>query len=71
MRLRAYLILAGVAVLLISFGFASSEAAAGSGPGIEAAAASSPPVQIDNDACLFCHSRQDSASNWGAVKPCP
>ena len=44
MRLRTYLILAGVAVLLVSFGFAISDAAAGPGPEMEAAVLSSPPV---------------------------
>lgn len=56
MRLRTYLILAGAAVLLVSFGFAFSEADAGSSPRGEAAGSSSPPVQIDNSSCLFCHS---------------
>lgn len=56
MRLRTYLILAGAAVLLVSFGFAFSEADAGSSPRGEAAGLSSPPVQIDNSSCLFCHS---------------
>jgi predicted CXXCH cytochrome family protein len=58
MRLRAHLILAGVAVLLVSFGFAFSEAAAGSGPGNETAA-SSPPIQIENSSCFFCHSDEE------------
>ena len=59
MRLRTYLILAGVAVFLASFGFAFSDAAAGSSPKGEADIVSSPPVQIDNDSCLFCHSDED------------
>lgn len=59
MRLRAYLILAGAMVLLVSFGFAFSEADAGPGPRGEAAGLSSPPVQIDNSSCLFCHSNPD------------
>jgi hypothetical protein len=59
MRLRTYLILAGAAVLLVSFGFAFSEAGAGSSPKGEAAGLSSPPVQIDNSSCLFCHSDAD------------
>jgi len=56
MRLRTSLILAGVVVLLISFGFVISDAAAGSNPVSEAVVQSSPPVQIDNSSCLFCHS---------------
>jgi len=58
MRLRTYLILAGIAVLLVSFGFAISDAAAGSGPSGEAAVVSVPPVQIDNESCFFCHSKE-------------
>jgi len=59
MRLRTYLILAGVMVLLISFGFAISDAAAGPSLEIEAVVLSSPPVQIDNESCFFCHSNED------------
>ena len=59
MRLRTSLILAGVAVLLISFGFVISDAAAGSSPVGEAVAQSSPPVQIDNSSCLYCHSDEN------------
>lgn len=59
MRLRTYLILAGVAVLLASFGFAFSNAAASPSPKSEAVVASSPPVQIDNGSCLFCHSDEN------------
>jgi len=58
MRLRTYLILAGAAVLLVSFGIAFSDAAAGSNPASEALIASSPPVQIDNESCFFCHSKE-------------
>jgi len=58
MRLRTYLILAGVAVLLVSFGFAFSDAVAGPSPKGEAVVASSPPVQIDNESCFFCHSKE-------------
>jgi predicted CXXCH cytochrome family protein len=57
MRLRTYLILAGVAVLLVSFGSVFSNAAAGSSPKVEAAVESSPPAQIDNSSCLYCHGR--------------
>ncbi len=59
MRLRTYLILAGAAVLLVSFGLAFSDASAGSSPRTEAVIESSPPVQIDNGSCLFCHSNED------------
>ena len=59
MRLRAYFIVTGLAVLLVSFGFAISNASAGSNPGVDAVAASSPSVQIDNESCFFCHSRAD------------
>ena len=59
MRLRTYLILAGVVVLLVSFGFAISDAAAGSSPKGEAAVISFPPIQIDNESCFFCHSKED------------
>lgn len=58
MRLRTYLILAGAAALLVSLGLAFSEAAAGPSPVVEAAPASVPPVQIDNESCLFCHSKE-------------
>lgn len=59
MRLRTYLILAGVAVLLVSFGVAFSSASAGSSPAVETdVLQSSPPVQIDNSSCLFCHERE-------------
>ena len=58
MRLRTYLILAGVVVLLVSFGFAISDAAAGSGPSGEAEVVSFPPVQIDNESCFFCHAKE-------------
>lgn len=59
MRLRPSLIVmaAGLtALLLAGFGVAFSEAEAGSGPGNEAVVASSPPIQIENSSCLFCHS---------------
>ncbi len=59
MRLRTYLILAGAVVLLVSFGFAFSNAAARSSPEGESLIASSPPVQIDNSSCFFCHSDED------------
>jgi hypothetical protein len=59
MRLRTYLILAGAAVLLVSFGVAFSEAAAGSSPRGDAVVLSSPPLQIDNESCFFCHSNED------------
>lgn len=59
MRLRTYLILAGVMVLLVSFGFAISDAAAGSSPRVDAAVVSVPPVQIDNESCFFCHSNEN------------
>lgn len=59
MRLRTLFIVTGVAVLLLSFGLLLSEASAGSGAEIDAAGLSSPPVQIDDSSCLFCHSDQD------------
>jgi len=58
MRLRTYHFLAGVAILLVSLGFAISDAAAGPGQGEEAAGYSSPPAQIDNESCFFCHSNE-------------
>lgn len=66
MRVRTYLILAGVAVLLVSFGFAFSDAAAGSNPGVGAAVNSSPPVEIDNSSCLFCHEREGFSVQLGS-----
>jgi len=59
MRLRTYLILAGAVVLLVSFGFAFSNAAARTSPEGESLTASSPPVQIDNSSCFFCHSDEN------------
>lgn len=59
MRLRTLFIVTGVVVLFVGFGLFFSEAAADSGAGLEAAGFSSPPVQIDNNSCLFCHSDQD------------
>ena len=58
MRLRNSLIVAGLVVLLVSFGFAFSDASAGSGPEVEAVLPQSPDNQVDNSACLACHSRE-------------
>lgn len=58
MRVRTSLVVAGLVVSLVSFGFAFSTASAGTGPEREAAAPSGPHAQIDNDACLFCHSKE-------------
>lgn len=66
MRLRAYFIVAGVAVLLVSFALVLSDASAGSSPEIEAAVQFSPPSQIDNDACFFCHSREEFSVQLGS-----
>ena len=58
MRVRTSLIVAGLAVSLVSFGFAFSEASAGPGPEREAVVSPASPVQIDNGACLLCHSKE-------------
>lgn len=59
MRIRALFIVTGLTALLVSLGLFFSEAAAGPGAEIEAGGLSSPPAQIDNSSCLFCHSDQD------------
>jgi hypothetical protein len=57
MRLRNSLIIAGLLVLLVSFGFALSEASAGPNSDVDADVLPSTETQIDNSSCLFCHSR--------------
>jgi len=58
MRLRNSLLAAGLVVLLVSLGIAFSEASASSSPEVEADVLPSTKNQIDNDSCLFCHSRE-------------
>jgi hypothetical protein len=58
MRLRNLLIAAGLMVVLVSFGFAFSDASAGSNPGAEAALPKAPSSQIDNETCFYCHARE-------------
>jgi hypothetical protein len=58
MRLRNSLIVAGLVVVLVCFGFAFSDASAGSGPKAEAELPRSSSNQIDNDGCFYCHSRE-------------
>lgn len=58
MRLRTSLILAGMVVLLVSFGFAFSDASASSSPDGEAVIPQSQDHQVDNSTCLACHSRE-------------
>ena len=58
MRLRTSLILAGMVVLLVSFAFAFSKASASPSPDADAVVLPSTKTQIDNDSCLFCHSRE-------------
>lgn len=57
MRVRVYLIVMGIAVLLTAAGVAVSEAAAGSRSEKDAAAMPAPSLQAENDACLACHSQ--------------
>jgi predicted CXXCH cytochrome family protein len=70
-RLRIYLIVTGVAVLLISGGFAVSEAAAGSRSKSEAAAWLNPSFQAENDACLACHSQAGFSVQLESGEPLP
>jgi predicted CXXCH cytochrome family protein len=58
MRFRVYLIVMGIAVLLVSGGTAVSEAAASSRSEKEAVELSSTSPQVDNSFCLSCHSNQ-------------
>jgi hypothetical protein len=58
MRLRTVLIVTGVLISVVSFGFALSTASAGSSPEVEAAMQQSPHNQADNGVCLACHSQE-------------
>ena len=55
MRVRTSLVVAGLVVSLVSFGFAFSTASAGSGPEWEAGGHPSMRGQADDSACLACH----------------
>lgn len=66
MRLRTSLIVAGLVVTIVSFGFAFSEASAGTGPGVEAVIPQSPPNQVANDSCLFCHANEGFSVQLGS-----
>lgn len=57
-RRRILLLAAGLAICLVSFGFAISKASAGNNPEMEAAVRQSPFGQVDDDVCLGCHSRE-------------
>lgn len=57
MRLRTFLVVTGLAICFVSFGFAFSEAAASPGRGGETVVQSSAPLQIDDSACLACHNK--------------
>jgi len=70
-RLRIYLIVTGVAVLLVSGGFAVSEAAAGSRSKSDAAIWQNPSFQAENDACLACHSQADFSVQLESGEPLP
>ena len=58
MRLRTSLIVTGLVVSLVSFGFAFSKASAAPGPVTEAVVHQSPDDQADNSLCLSCHTRE-------------
>jgi nitrate/TMAO reductase-like tetraheme cytochrome c subunit len=58
MRLRAVLLMTGLVVCLVSFGFAVSEAAAGPGQIAEAAVQPSVPLQANDSNCLTCHNKE-------------
>ncbi len=58
MRLRNFLLTTGLVICFVSFGFAVSEASAGSGQGVEAAVRSSTPLQVDDSTCLACHNKE-------------
>jgi len=70
-RLRIYLIVTGVAVLLVSGGFAVSEAAAGSRSKSEAAVWQTFSFQTENDACLACHSQVGFSVQLESGEPLP
>ena len=57
MRLRSILFITGLAICLVSLGFAVSGASAGSGEGVEAAVRSSVPLQVADSTCLTCHNK--------------
>ena len=59
MRLRSILFMMGLVICFVSFGFAVSEASAGSGQGVEAAVRSAAPLQqVDDSTCLACHDKE-------------
>jgi hypothetical protein len=58
MRLRNFLLTTGLVICFVSFGFAVSEASAGSGQGVEAAVRSSTPLRVDDSTCLACHNKE-------------
>ena len=58
MRLRTSLVIAGLVISLVSFGFAFSEASAGPSPEVEAVVPQSQDNQADNATCLACHTQQ-------------
>jgi len=58
MRLRTSLIVTGLVVTLVSFGFAFSTASAARSPDKEAVIQKSPLNQVDNSTCLSCHTRE-------------
>lgn len=70
-RLRIYLIVMGVAVLLVSGGAAVSEAAAGSRSEPDAAVWQSPALQAENDTCLACHSQPGFSIQLESGEPLP
>ncbi len=59
MRLRNILFMAGLVICFVSFGFAVSEASAGSGQGVEAAVRIiCSTQQVDDSTCLACHNKE-------------
>ena len=60
MKLRNLLIMAGLAICIVSFGFGISEAAAAQNQEEGATVTlSSSPQEIENTTCLYCHAQKD------------
>ncbi|MEW6286034.1 MAG: cytochrome c3 family protein [Chloroflexota bacterium] len=70
-RLRIYLIVMSVAVLLIGGGTIVSEAAAGSRSESEAVMGQAPSPQAENDTCLACHSQPGFSVQLKSGEPLP
>ena len=71
MRLRTVLFVTGLVICFVSFGFAVSEASAGSGQGVEAAVLSSAPSHRLMIVSVWpVTTKRVLVWNWIVVKPC-